>query len=327
MREGFLQSAGWGAAARAHLAGDASHRSYERLTAPDGTRAVLMIAPPEKGEDVAPFVAIAEHLAHLGLSAPRVLAEDRARGYLLLEDLGDDLFARILEDRPGIEPEIYDAAVDTLITLQKTRPPANAPEYGVSLMLDRARLALTWYAGRPDTAHPPAFSTMLADRLEPLTAAFTALSLRDYHAENLIWLPDRGGVARVGLLDFQDAAICHPTYDLISLIEDARRDVAPDMGTGLIDRFATGIGMNQGLAHATARVVGLQRNLRILGVFARLCLRDGKAHYVDLIPRVWGHLERGAEATGLATLLQMLPEPSADHLEQLRARCGTIQPA
>ncbi|MEM1064339.1 MAG: phosphotransferase [Pseudomonadota bacterium] len=327
MPERFLQGAGWGRATRAHLAGDASHRSYERLTAEDGSRAVLMIAPPEMGEDVGPFVAIAEHLSAIGLSAPCILAEDRARGLLLIEDLGDHLYARIVGDRPDLESEIYEAAVDALVALQKSPAPHATPAYGVSPMIDRAKLALTWYAGLSDAAHPPAFASLLAGRLVPLEAGFTGLALRDYHAENLLWLPERIGVARVGLLDFQDAARCHPTYDLISLVEDARRDVPPDLGVTLINRFAAGIGMDQSEAKATARVIGIQRNLRILGVFARLCLRDGKANYVDLIPRVWGHLERGAEATGLTALLNMLPEPTADHLDHLRARCGTLQPA
>lgn len=323
----FLDRAGWGAATRATLAGDASNRRYERLRLGDKT-AVLMDAPPEKGEDTRPFIRLAEHLLSLGLSAPAILARDTDKGLLLIEDLGDGLFARLVKADPAIEETLYFEAVEALIALHAHPAPTWVPDYGAETMTNVAGLAWDWYAkgitgqttGRDDA------QTALGKLLHEVTTD-PVLVLRDYHAENLLWLPDRNGVARVGQLDFQDAGAGHPAYDLISLTEDARRDVSPDLAARMIDHYVTRTGQDPEGFTLAAATCAAQRNLRILGVFARLSMHFGKASYVDLIPRVWDHLQRNLTHPRLADLraaCASLPAPSPENLQILRDKCGTI---
>ncbi len=332
----FLDAAGWGAAARAPLAGDASRRRYERLTGADGARAVLMDAPPEQGEDVRPFLRVARHLGALGLSPPAILAADPERGLALIEDLGDSLYARVVEHAPQSEPALYEAATDLLAALHAHPPPDGTPDYGPPEMADRARLAALWY--RPGLAgrSPDARDAEAADALErAVRAALEAhapgrpvLVLRDYHAENLLWLPGRAGVARVGLLDFQDAAAGHPAYDLVSLVQDARRDVPVALHDAMIARYAAATGADAAGLRSACAVLGAQRALRILGVFARLSLRDGKTGYAALMPRTWDLLQRDLAHPACAELreavAQTLPAPDAAGLTRIRARAGTV---
>ncbi|MBK1636151.1 aminoglycoside phosphotransferase family protein [Rhodovulum adriaticum] len=328
--DAFLSGAGWGAAQRAPLAGDASNRRYERLTGgPDGAGAVLMDAPPQRGEDVRPFTAIARHLSGLGLSAPAILAEDAENGFLLLEDLGDALFARVIPRHPALEPTLYAAAVDLLADLHRAPPPGILPAYDADLMADLACLPFDWYLpalGRPapagaKQAFAAAIRAQLARHAPP-----SVLVLRDYHAENLIWLPSRTGTARVGLLDFQDAMVGHPAYDLVSLLEDARRDVPPPLQAHMLDRYIAASGADAGAFRRAYALLGAQRNLRILGVFARLCLRDGKPSYLPLMPRVWGHLMHDLSHPALAGLrslvLRHLPEPTPALCHRIARRCS-----
>ena len=334
----FLDAAGWGQAQRAPLAGDASNRRYERLTqGPKGAGAVLMDAPPEKGEDTRPFVAIATYLAGIGLSAPRILAQDNAAGLLLLEDLGDDLFARVVADGRADETALYTAAVDALVDLHQNPPPADLAAYSPELMTAKAALAGQWYRGgcddcpAVDPANPAAKA--ISDAIAPLLARYASdtpvLVLRDFHAENLIWLPVRTGTARVGLLDFQDALRGHPAYDLVSLLEDARRDVPPALQDAMLAHYITRSGTAPDPFRRAYALLGAQRNLRILGVFARLSLHFGKPGYVDLIPRVWGHLQNDLSHPDLGSLAAAiaahLPPPDRDRLDRLRDRCATIQ--
>lgn len=333
----FLDQAGWGKARRAALAGDASNRRYERLIEEhDGVRAVLMDALPEKGEDTRPFVAIAIYLTGLGLSAPKILAKDEHAGLLLLEDLGDDLFARVIADGSQNEKNLYCAAVDVLVALHRHTPPNGLESYTTSLMAEKAALAGQWYAGgsahepEPDSEHPTARA--IASAIAPLLAEFasdsTVLIQRDYHAENLLWLPERQGVARVGLLDFQDALVGHPAYDLVSLLEDARRDVPLALQEAMITRYLESTGAQEAGFRRAYALLGAQRNLRILGVFARLSLHFGKPHYIDLIPRVWGHLQRDLSHPDLAGLsgvvANVLPVPDTERLARLKQRCATV---
>ncbi len=318
----FLDRADWEKAVRAPLAGDASARRYERLTLA-GERRVLMDAPPDRGEDVRPFVAIARHLRGLGLSAPEIHAEDAANGFLLLEDLGDDLFARIIPENPALEPALYAAAVDVLAEIQRHAAPSGLPRYDAAAMVETAGLALEWYApaagGAPDAE---AFRSGLADLLNSHAAGQQVVTLRDYHAENLIWLPHRHGLARVGLLDFQNAELCHPAYDLISLLEDARRDVPVELDAEMRARFAAAAGLAPDALSVAAAALGAQRNLRILGVFVRLWLRDGKPRYLPLLSRVWGHLQRDLSHPALARLAAIvaagLPAPTPEVIERIR---------
>jgi aminoglycoside/choline kinase family phosphotransferase len=330
--EAFLASSGWGEARMALLAGDASNRRYLRLSAPStGAGAVLMDAPPDRGEDVTPFIRIAEHLAALGLSAPRILARDTEAGLLLLEDLGDDLFARVLERAPELENRLYSAAVDLLTELHDHPPPAGLAHYDPALMTELSALAHDWYRRGVKRRADPATRSGFCRLFEPVLAEIAAedvLVQRDYHAENLLWLPERAGPARVGLLDFQDAMAGHRAYDLVSLLQDARRDVSAATEEAMIARYVTASGVSDTTFRTAYCILGAQRNLRILGVFARLCLRDGKARYVDLIPRVWGHLQRDLAHPSLAPLrahlAEDLPPPTPAILQGLKDQCATI---
>lgn len=320
----FLEDAGWTGATRRVLAGDASNRRYDRLTASDGTRAVLMDAPSETGETITPFVTIARHLRAQGLSAPAIMAEDAAQGFLLLEDLGDSVFAQVIERDPGTETALYERAVDLLVLLHELPSPKGLSHYDPQALGEAVEMTGEWYGGGSDLgARLGAEVRRLAEALAPET---DVLVLRDYHAENLIWMPDRRGIAAVGLLDFQDALIGHPAYDLMSLLRDIRRTVSPDLVPHLMTRYATATGQDAADFSQAAALMGAQRNLRILGIFARLCLRDGKPGYLQMIPQVWRQLQidlTQPALTDLADLARVLPEPDTAMLDEMRTRCGT----
>lgn len=325
MARAFVEGTDWGGGDIAFLAGDASNRRYFRVTRA-GASAVLMDAPPEKGEDVRPFIAIAEHLTALGLSAPQILARDARQGFLLLEDLGDALFARVIPGDAALEHTLYTAATDVLITLHRAAPPTGLAAYDTGLMADMAALAFDWYLGAPGHAMRDAAHNAMRTTLDRHAGAQDVLIQRDYHAENLLWLPGRAGIARVGLLDFQDAMRGHRAYDLVSLLQDARRDVPPALATEMRDYYTTNTAQNVAEFDAAYHVLGAQRNLRIIGVFARLCLRDGKAHYVDMIPRVWAHLQTDLNHPALRDLRTIidaaLPGPTPEILKGLKDRCA-----
>lgn len=303
----LLVTAGLEGADQRPLAGDASFRTYDRIEK-GARRAVLMNAPPPK-EDVRPFVAIGHLLSELGLSAPQIFAGDCDAGLLLLEDLGDDLFFDIIGDVPEIE--LYEAAVDLLSDLQ-SRPVKNEvsapfnvtyriPDYSNSLLMGELRLLTDWYCPLAlgsdlSSATIGEFEAIWAELLPLTDTGDPVLVLRDYHAQNLIWLPERDAHRRVGLLDFQDAVIGPRAYDLVSLLEDARRDVSAETVSAMIERYcalqleARADFDRQRFLDAYA-ILGAQRNTKIIGIFARLYSRDGKAQYLDLIPRVWKLLE------------------------------------
>jgi len=320
----FLHAAGWGAADRQHLAGDASDRRYHRLRQ-SGDTAVLMDNPPGGADDPAAFVAMARHLRGLGLSAPEVMAADTDNGFLLLEDLGDDLFARLLARDPTGEAGLYGPAVDLLCHLQAVPPPKGLPDLTADEWAGAAALAVTVYAATaaPDHPDPAPLVSALAAALRTHADGPRVLILRDYHAENLLWLPERKGLARVGLLDFQLGQCGQPGYDLVSLLQDARRDVAPRTEAAMIARFVAATGVEGFLAQYAT--LGAQRALRILGVFTRLCVTAGKPAYVRLIPRVWEHLQRNLAHPALADLRAVcdncLPEPSREVLQEIEIRC------
>lgn len=326
----FLRQAGWGDADRRFLAGDASDRTYDRLTRGADT-AVLMDAPPGKGDDPAAFVAIANHLSGIGLSAPRILGSDLANGFLLLEDLGDALFARLLPDDPAAEPALYAAATDVLLHLQSRAAPAHLPDLSARDWAEAAAFAVDWYrlaiTGTEADARP--FVDALAALMEHHADGPRVLILRDYHAENLLWLPQRAGLCRVGLLDFQLAQMGQPGYDLVSLLQDARRDVPEDLEAAMVARFIATTGADPEAFRRAYAILGAQRALRILGIFARLCLVAGKAKYVALLPRVWDQLMRNLRDPALADFAalcaDLLPPPTPDHLQRIRAQCGTRQ--
>jgi aminoglycoside/choline kinase family phosphotransferase len=296
----FLASCGWAGARIEPLAGDASFRRYFRVIG-DGRSAVLMDAPPPH-EDPRPFVAVAEWLSSMGLSAPEILARDLDHGLLLLDDFGDSRLRETLDAEPARERELYELATDVLIHLHRQPPMADLPVHGLAEWLDELMLFPDWYCaalgiGVDVDAYREAWREVLlpiaADGLGPVTV------LRDYHAENVMLIGGREGIAQVGLLDFQDARAGHPAYDLASVLEDARRDVPLDIERAMIDRYVAATGHGP-LYERSYWALAAQRNTRILGVFTRLWKRDDKRHYTAFQPRMWGLLERDLAAPELA---------------------------
>ena len=323
----FLNNAGWGAARRVFLAGDASNRSYDRLQLGART-AVLMDAPPGKGDDPAQFLTISQHLTGLGLSAPICLARDINTGFLLLEDLGDGLYAKLIFADPALEQPLYAAAVGVLAHLQSCPPAPDLPDLSPSDWAKAAGFALDWYGFAITDRRAPTeeFQAVLTDLMQRHADGPRVMILRDYHAENLIWLPDRAGHAKVGLLDFQLGQLGQPGYDLVSLLQDARRDVSMPVERDMKAHFVATTGAGQAAFDTAYAVLGAQRALRILGVFARLCLVDEKPGYLPLIPRVWDHLQRNLAAPALAPLAKIcakvLPEPTPHALAKIGSKCG-----
>ena len=311
----FLAAHGWGQARRAPLTGDASFRRYERLEKPNGARAMLMDAPPPK-EDVRPFVALARHLAGLGFSAPGVLASDADLGALILEDLGDDTFTRVLA-QGGDERALYALAVDALIALHRL-PPARAVPRGLApydhkKLLDEAMLLFDWYypavMGQRASAQAQKEYVMawLGPALSSLSDLPSTLVLRDYHVDNLMIVAGRDGTARCGLLDFQDALDGPAAYDLMSLLEDARRDIAPDLVKSMLDRYLAAFpALDRAAFTGDFAILAAQRHAKVIGIFTRLCLRDAKPDYLVHIPRVWRLLERHLDRPALGGLKEWL---------------------
>jgi aminoglycoside/choline kinase family phosphotransferase len=288
----FLASCGWQGAQILPLAGDASFRRYFRVV--DGSRsAVLMDAPPPH-EDPRPFIAVAEWLIGRGLSAPEILARDLEKGLLLLSDFGSERLRETLDTDSHRERELYELATDVLIQLHGHAPMEGLPAHGLEQWLTELELFTDWYcpavgANVDVAAYRDAWTQVLGpvsrDGLGPVTV------LRDYHAENIMLVGDRQGVARFGLLDFQDALAGHPAYDLASVLEDARRDVSADIERAMIDRYVAATG-HSGAFERAYWALAAQRNTRILGVFTRLWKRDSKPGYRRFQPRMWGLLER-----------------------------------
>lgn len=329
MIAGFLDRAGWGAATRMPLAGDASGRRYDRLHLGGETR-VLMDA----GTDTAGllrFVAVGDHLAGCGLSAPHVFARDMAAGLLLLEDFGDGRFPELLARDPAREQGLFVAATKVLAALH-AHPAPDAPDLGAATLTAQAGLAYDSYlpaaAGRDGRAAKREMQAALAEAFAALPTQAPVLALRDYHAGNLFWLEGRTGPAQVGLIDFQDAGLAHPLYDLVSLARDARRDVHADTRTEMQACYSAVTGVEPGAAWP---LLAVQRNLRILGIFARLALDFGKPDYLDFLPRTWALMVEDLEHVSLtrlkARLLSDLPPPSPKIIARLKARCLTVPTA
>jgi aminoglycoside/choline kinase family phosphotransferase len=301
----FLARHGWAEAEILPLAGDASFRRYFRILAGE-RRAVLMDAPPPH-EDVRPFVAVAGWLEQIGLVAPRVLAADVDQGLLLLDDLGDARMREALDAEPEAERELYETAVDVLVHLHRQPPMAELPKHGLDEWLTELQLFPDWYAPAVglegfdregwDSAWRDVLGPIANDGLGPVTV------LRDYHAENVMLVDGRGGIGRFGLLDFQDALAGHPAYDLVSVLEDARRDVPPELERQMIDRYREQTGADERFERAYWALAA-QRNTRILGVFCRLWKRDGKDRYKAFQPRMWGLLERDLDHPVLGPVRQ-----------------------
>jgi len=335
--QAFLKSAGWSGAVVTPLPGDASTRRYFRVA--HGSRKAMLMDQPQHAEtpvasaqatpderralgynavarlagaDTARFVAASHFLRAQGLSAPDIYAADPAQGFVLIEDLGDDLYADVLV-RGRDEHELYGAAVDALAQLHIQAAPALLPPdkplhaYDETALLAETDLMTDWFlpialgrAARDDEVAE--HRARWREVLKPVLAAPPVFVHRDYHAQNLLWLPERDGLARVGLIDFQDAVAGTKSYDLISLIEDARRDVSPELAEAMTKRYVATTGADPERMRAEMAVMAAQRNAKIAGIFARLSKRDGKPRYLDYLPRVWGYLNRDLEHLALAPL-------------------------
>lgn len=309
-RHAFAKVQGLDPSQEIMIAGDASFRSYYRYPH-KGSTAVMMDAPPEDGEDCRPFVFVGRWLKAQGWSAPEIFAEDVTQGFLLLEDLGDDLFKPLIEKGTVRGEVLYGAALDLLVEAASIPAPHEIPPYDEAALGREVELLTAYYW---PLAHGAKLSPAARDdfmkawaKLWPLVArpAKPVLVMRDYHAENLIWLPKRQGVARVGLLDFQDALAGHPAYDLISLADDARRDVSPKERAFMFDHYAAGrLALDPSFDRikfeTAAEILAAQRNTKIIGIFARLAVRDGKPLYLNLIGRVWNYLTANLEHAVMA---------------------------
>jgi aminoglycoside/choline kinase family phosphotransferase len=287
----FLAEHGWGGAAILPLAGDASFRRYFRIVAGD-RQAVLMDAPPPH-ENCRPFLAVAAHLHALGFAAPEIYAADPESGLVLLEDFGDARMAEALAAEPGREQAVYRTTVDLLAMLHR-HPAGDLAPYDQPVLQREADLFIDWYVPALGlTVDRDGWAAAWAEVLAPLLDQPPVTVLRDYHAENVMLLAGRDGLDALGLIDFQDALAGHPAYDLVSMLQDARRDVSPAIEAEMMARYLDAAGIeDRAELEAAYAVLGAQRNAKILGIFTRLWKRDGKPRYLSYHPRVWGYLER-----------------------------------
>jgi aminoglycoside/choline kinase family phosphotransferase len=340
--QAFLSGAGWGGAELHPLAGDASTRRYVRASL-NGRKAMVMDQPQAAetpacppgatseqrramgynaiarlvGADVGRFVATADFLRARGLSAPQIYAADTKYGFALIEDLGDGLYADVLTDG-GDENALYGTAIDALARIHvETAPTVLSPDkplhvYDEVALVAETDLMTQWFMpvalGRgASDAEIAEHRALWLEVLEPVLASPSVFVHRDYHAQNLILLPERQGIARAGMIDFQDAVAGAHSYDLISLVEDARRDVTPALAEAMTVRYldvmrAQGRRLDEDAYRGEMAVMAAQRNAKIAGIFARLYKRDGKPRYLSYLPRVWGYLNRDLEHPALARL-------------------------
>jgi aminoglycoside/choline kinase family phosphotransferase len=303
----FLARAGFGAARAAPLAQDASFRRYLRLTG--GPRpAVLMDAPPP--EDVRPFLRIAAHLVGIGMSVPEILAADAEAGLVLEEDLGDALFHTF---PPEAWPRLFEAAIDVLAVVHRAAPPPDLPAWDAATMRQTALATVfdwwwpaTFYDPAPDAARADV-GAALTEMLASLAAGPAAFTHRDFFAGNLLWLPDRTGVRRVGVIDFQSAAISHPAYDLVALLQDARRVIPAEIGAHCIARYLAARPELDPAAFTTAYAAcAAQRHLRVAGQWVRLAQRDNRPGYLAYGPHTWALLEDALRQPAAAPLAAAL---------------------
>ena len=311
--EQFVASAGYEGAPISLLAGDASFRKYWRVKAATGTL-VVMDAPPEH-ENITPFIEVTRLLLALGARAPKIHAQDHERGFLLLEDLGDNLYSKALAAQPAGEAMMYQAACEALSVLHRESGKnkavaATLPRYDDAVYLREVALLAEWFLVQ---VHGQEIAKTLReewlaiwkDVLKTAKLEQNILVHRDYHADNLLWLEGEG-TARVGMLDYQDALLGDALYDVISLLEDARRDVSPETVVACKAFMLKDCGASKDDFDLRYAVLAAQRNSKIIGIFTRLCVRDGKARYLDFMPRVWGHLLNDIEHPALAPVKQFI---------------------
>lgn len=301
----FLHQHGWGDAQLSPVAGDASFRRYFRVRE-DDRRAILMDAPPPH-EDPRPFIHIAEYLKNSGFAAPEIFARDLESGLVLLEDFGDQRMREHLDYHPEDEDAIYRQAVDLLRDLHKV-PAASIAPYDEAQYLREAHLLTEWYCPAQQLdVDADRFDAIWRTLLEPVIAAQhpPVTVMRDYHAENIMLLENGG----FGLLDFQDALVGHPGYDLVSMLQDARRDVSDDVEEKMLAYYLSGHSQKEAEEFRSHyAILGAQRNTKIIGIFTRLSVRDGKQRYLDFMPRMWRLLEKDLQHPALAPMAQWFDE-------------------
>lgn len=321
----FLDDNGLAGTTLDYLAQDASPRRYARITH-GGRSDILMIAPPETCGSQDRFVTIARHLHSIGLSAPAIYAHDREYGLMLLEDLGTDVIARRLEAHPSEAETLYRAAVDMLVRLHNAPHDLDMLDLGTaSYLANLVDLAYDEYlTALGIEADKDAGLAALEQALKQGNLQKPVIALRDNHAENLLWLPERIGPARVGILDFQDAILCDPVYDIVSMLTDARRDVDVEFAETILAYYAEKTGDDFDEISLRYALLGVQRNLRILGIFTRLARTRGATHYIDYIPRVWRYIETCLAHPDLGDLRHIIkthfPTPSIDILTRLKSQ-------
>lgn len=316
----FVAHAGWKGAEIDPLPGDASFRRYFRLSRGDET-AMLMHAPPPH-EDPAPFLHVAHWLNAKGMRAPEIFAEDAAQGWVLTEDFGNDRMRDWLDDHPADEQAAYGAAVDALVALHRL-PAGPFPAYDMAVYAREAALLTEWYCpAQRLQVNTEGFAAAWEETLAPMLARQEpgVTVLRDYHAENIMLLDGQPGAPQ-GMIDFQDALVGHPAYDLVSLLQDARRDVSEALEAEMLAHYCAGAGINDEDFLADYARLGAQRNAKIVGIFTRLDRRDGKAKYLAMIPRVWAALERDLAHPALAPVARWF---DANIPARLRAANGAF---
>tara|TARA_R110002110_G_scaffold132616_22_gene314445 strand:+ start:1193 stop:2206 length:1014 start_codon:yes stop_codon:yes gene_type:complete len=300
----FLAQLGYGSAPLEPLPGDASARRYLRLRG----AGLLLMEDRHNPAGFAGFITLAQHLRALGLSAPKVLAADPNAGLALIEDFGVDTYGALLA-RGADETALYSLAIDALLHLHHA-PNAiktDVPRFDTATLLQELQIFSDWFvpALRPDldvAEFDAGWRALWHRALAPLEDQQNALVLRDFHIDNLMLLPDRSGVARCGLLDFQEGVKGAAEYDLVSLLQDARRDLAPGLEAQMLDRYLASSPAHQGaraeILHRY-QLLGAQRHTRIAGLFLRLNQRDNKPRYLRFLPRVLDQMQSALTAAGL----------------------------
>ena len=321
----FVAHHGWSAATQVPIAQDASKRNYHRLI--DGqSHAILMDTPPEAAESTRSFEQIATYLRGIGLGAPQVYACDHDLGVMIIQDLGTLRFADEFRTAPKLQPERYGAAIDALAHLTRSQPCADLPRMGADRYMTLLDRLFDFYCCDPlSDSQKTEFLGHLSHHAQPVFDTNFCTTLRDCHAENLIWTPDSTGLARVGMIDFQDAVLSHPCYDVVSLLYDVRRDIDPALRDQMLDRFRHHLGHDADQFSHGCAMLSLLRNLRILGGFARLAAQDGKHHYLDWAPRTWDFVMQALAHPQLAGLqdviISTIPAPTPNHRNRIISQC------
>ena len=281
-----------------------------------------MDSDPTTNESIESFIYFTKQLRKQKFSAPKIYGQDICNGFLLLEDLGSDSFANILKSKPHLENHIYQEAINQLIEIRKNKIPHLTRKYDLKILLQEAVLFSEWYLSPLRASYESShLLKILRVTLQETLKQDTTLVLRDYHAENLMWLPDRRNNRRVGLLDYQDALAGNPAYDIASLLKDARREVPKKLQEELIKYFLKKTNLDHAVFSRDYSILSAQRNLKIIGIFSRLSIRDNKSSYLDLIPRVWKNLQDDLKHPSLNELSEFIksnsPQPTLENLGKL----------